>query len=84
MGYNQEAYDAKYAALSTAREVAARWQTTPERVTIFTDAQAAIRRMASEDPGPGQMYALQARKYITTQRRAGPDIIIEIRPVPSA
>jgi hypothetical protein len=66
MGYNQEAYDAECAALAQALESAARRNTTPERVTIFTDAQAAIRRMASEEPGPGQQYALQARKHIAT------------------
>ena len=33
----------------------------PERVTIFTDAQAAIRRMATDEPGLGQQYALRAR-----------------------
>jgi len=32
-----------------------------ERVAIFTDAQVAIRRLASEDPGPGQKYAIWAR-----------------------
>ena len=53
--------------------------TIPERVTIFTDAQAAIRRMASDEPGPGQQYALQARKHIATLRRARPGIVIEIR-----
>jgi len=60
-------------------ESASRRQTTPERVTIFTDAQAAIRRMALEEPGPGQMYALQARKHIAVLRRARLDITIEIR-----
>jgi hypothetical protein len=50
MGYNQEAYDAECAALARALEEAAKRQTVPERVTIFTDAQAAIRRMVSEDP----------------------------------
>jgi ribonuclease HI len=50
----------------------------PERVTVFTDAQAAIRRMASEEPGPGYMYAIQARKHITALRRAQPGITIEI------
>jgi len=59
-------------------ESASRRQTTPERVTIFTDAQAAIRRMALEEPGPGQMYALQARKHIAVLRRARLDITIEI------
>jgi hypothetical protein len=33
-----------------ALETAARRQTTPERVTIVADAQAVIKRMASEEP----------------------------------
>ena len=53
--------------------------TTPERVTISTDAQAATRRMASEEPGPGQMHAILARKHIATLRRARPGIAIEVR-----
>jgi len=78
MGYNQEAYDAECDALAGALESASRRQTMPERITIFTDAQAAIRRMALEEPGPGQQYALQARKRIAALRRARPGIIIEI------
>jgi len=35
--------------------------------------------MPSEDPGPGQMNAIQARKHITTLRKARPDIVIGIR-----
>jgi len=54
MGRNQEAYDAESAALARAQESVSRRQTTPERVTIFTDAQAAIGRMASEEKGPCQ------------------------------
>jgi hypothetical protein len=68
MGYYQEAYDAECAALSRALEIAARRQTTPEWVTIFTDAQAAIRLMASEEPGPGQLYAILARRPIAQPR----------------
>jgi len=83
MGNNQEAYDAECAALAHALELAAQRSTTPERVTIFSDAQAAIRRMASDDPGPGQQYALQARKHITTLRRARKGIVIEIRWCPA-
>jgi ribonuclease HI len=83
MGDNQEAYDAECAALARALEEATRRQTVPERVTIFTDAQAAIRRMASEDPGPGQKYAILARRHIGTLRRARPDITIEIRWCPA-
>jgi len=83
MGYNQEAYAAECAAVARALETASRRQTTPEMVTIFTDAQAAIRRIASEEPGPSQMYALQARKHIAVLRRAKPDITIEIRWCPA-
>jgi len=53
------------------------------QVTTFPDAQAAIRLMASDEPGPGQQYALQARKHITTLRRARPGITIEIRWCPA-
>jgi len=56
-----------------------REETTPERATIFTDAQAAIKRMASEVPGPGHTYTLQARKHIAALRRTRPDITVEMR-----
>jgi ribonuclease HI len=83
MGHNQEAYDAECATLARALEEAAKRQTTPEWVTIFTDVQAAIRRMESEEPDPGQRYAIQARKQIAELRRARPDITIEIRWCPA-
>jgi ribonuclease HI len=83
MGYNQEAYDAECAALARALETAARRNRTPERVTIFSDAQAAIKRLASDEPGPGQQYALQARRHIAALRKARPGIIIEIRWCPA-
>jgi len=70
MGDNQEAYDAECAALARALETASRREMTPERITIFTDAQPAIRRMALEEPGPSQMYA--ERKHIAALRRARP------------
>jgi len=79
MRYNQEAYEAECAALASALQAAWRRPTTPERFTIFTDAQAAIRRKASDEPGPGQQYALQARKHIAALRRVKPGITIEIR-----
>jgi len=83
MSYNQEAYDAERAAVVRALESASRRQITPERVTDFRDAQAAIRRMASGEPGFGQKYALQARKHIAGLRRARPYITIEIRWCPA-
>jgi len=83
MGNNQEAYNAECTTLARVLELAAQRNSTPERITIFSDAQAAIRRMASDEPGPGQQYALQARKHITTLRRARPGIIIEIQWCPA-
>jgi len=82
MGYNQEAYDAECAALARALESVTKGY-VPERVTIFTDAQAAIRRMATDEPGPGQQYAIRAREHIATLRRIRPGITIEIRWCPA-
>ena len=83
MGYNQEAYDTECAALARALESASRRNTIPNRITSFNNAQATIRRMASDEPGPGQKYTLEARKNITSLRRAVPDIVIEIRWCPA-
>jgi len=83
MGFNQEAYDTECAALARALETAAKRTPAPKHVTIFTDAQAAIKRMASDEPGPGQKYALEARKHIAALRRAESDITIEIRWCPA-
>ena len=84
MGSIQEAFDAERAALARALEVAARRPLAPEKVTIFTDAQAAITSIASGEPGPGQQYALKARKWIAQLRAARPDIIsIEVRWCPA-
>jgi len=74
-----EAYDPECAALARALETAVRRQTTPERITIFTDSQTAIRRMASDELGPGRVRALQAREHIALLHRGRPDIPIEIR-----
>ena len=83
MGNNQEAYKAECAALARALELASQRNRTPERVTIFSDAQAAIRWMASDEPGPGQQYALQAQKHIATLRQSRPGIVIEVRWCPA-
>ena len=82
MGCSQETCDAECAALARALE-SVRGGFVSEQVTIFTDAQAAIRRMASEEPGPGQQYANKARKHIATLPRARPGITIEIRWCPA-
>ena len=78
MRYNQGAYDAESAAPARPLKTAMRRDMTPERVTILTDAQAAIKRMASDGTGPGQIQVFQAGNHIAALRWARPDII-EIR-----
>ena len=67
LGYNQEAYDAECAAIVRALRVGRdRWkQQRISKITIFTDAQAAIKRMQTLEVGPGQIYALQAQRILT-------------------
>jgi len=62
-GLGPEAYDAECAR---ALQVAAARNHTLGLVTILTDCQAAIGRMVSDEPGPGQKYALEARWHIAT------------------
>jgi len=75
----QEAYDAECAALARALQVAATRDHTLGLVTILTDCQAAIGRMSSDEPGPGQKYALEATRHIVTLRAKEPKVKAEIR-----
>jgi len=54
MGWGQEAYDAECARLARALQVAATRGDSIGAVTIFLDAQAAIARMTTDEPRPGQ------------------------------
>jgi len=78
-GYNQEAYGTECMALVRTLEVAASRRTAPEAVTIFSDFQAAIGRMASSELGPGQKHAILAREWIAKLKGRKPDVQIEIR-----
>jgi ribonuclease HI len=69
--------------LARALEEGTKRQTIRERVAIFIDAQAAIRRMAAEAPGPSQKHAILARRRIGTLQTTRPDITIEIRLCPA-
>jgi ribonuclease HI len=83
MGYNQEAFDAESVALARALEVAARRRTPPAKVTIFTDSQATMARITSEEPGPGQKDAIEARKWVKALQESRPEVEIEIRWCPA-
>jgi len=70
----------KCAAIARALEVAAELAKRRRlgRVRIFTYAQATITRMTHDEPGPGQTYALQARKAIAALREREAAIGVEI------
>jgi len=85
MGHFQEAYDAECAAIARALAVASERAKRRKlgRVRIFTDAQSAIARMVHDEPGPGQTYAIQARKAIADLRKREPAIEIEVNWCPA-
>jgi len=79
LGYNQEAFDAECTALACALELAVRWREPSEAVTIHTDAQAAMRRIVDDEPGPGQKYAVLVRRWVAALKQTRSEVCIEIR-----
>jgi len=65
MGYNQEAYNAGCTALARALESVSRRHTAPERVTIFTDAQAASGVWPPRSLAPAR--SMRSRQGSTSQ-----------------
>ena len=61
--------DAECAAIARLLETAALQPLAHEPITIRGGTQAAIRMIGSDEPGPGQRYALEARKHVATIRR---------------
>ena len=70
-----------WATLDVAADRAKRRQ--PGRVRIFTDAQASIKRMTHDEPGPGKTYTLQAGQAIAALRKQEPAVELEIRWCPA-
>jgi ribonuclease HI len=71
MGRNKEVFDAELYAiwlgLTAARDHQDEWAAVgPKSITIFTDAQAALKRIRNNDPGPGQWLA---RRILRTERQ---------------
>ena len=60
MGYNQEVYDVECMAIAQALGTAAACNLAPKCITITPNTQTANWKMVSDEPGPGQKYALQA------------------------
>jgi len=65
LGRQKEAFDAEIYAMSAAVKIADEicWEKKVRRVTIFTDSQATLRRIQSDEPGPGQVLALRTMNW---------------------
>jgi ribonuclease HI len=77
MGRNKEVFDAELYAtvwlgLKVARDHQDEWAAMcPKSHTIFTDAQAALKRIKNDDPGPGQWLAHRILHTERQLRQAG-------------
>jgi len=60
LGRQKEAFDAEMYAMSEAMKIADEKAEKEKftRVTVFMDSQATLRRIQSDEPGPGQVLAL--------------------------
>jgi len=71
LGRQKEAFDAEMYAMSEAMKVADEMAETKEvtRVTVFTDSQATLRRIQSDEPGPGRVLALWTTNWVDALAR---------------
>jgi len=83
LGRQKEVFDAEMYAMSEAMKVvdekAEKEKVT--RVTVFTDSQATLRRIQSDEPRPGQVLALRTMNW--TDALARKHIQVEYRWVPA-
>jgi len=65
LGREKEAFDAEMYAIPEAVEIANEICGKKEvrRVTIFTDSQPTLKRIQSDEPGPGQVLALRTMNW---------------------
>jgi len=83
LGRQKEAFDAEMYAMSEAVKIADEICGRKEvrRVTIFTDSQATLRRIQSDEPGPGQVLALRTMNWESELLKK--NIQVEYRWVPA-
>jgi len=65
LGRQKEAFDAEMYAMSEAMKIVDEKAEKEKftRVTVFTDSQATLRRIQSDEPGPGQVLALRTMNW---------------------
>jgi len=82
-GRQKEAFDAEMYAMSEAMKIADEMAEEKEvtRITVFTDSQATLKRIQSDEPGPGQVLALRTMNWADALARK--NIQVEYRWVPA-
>jgi len=83
LGRQKEAFDAEMYAMSEAVKIADEICERKEvrRVTVFTDSPATLRRIQSDEPGPGQVLALRTMNW--ESKLTDRSIKVEYRWVPA-
>jgi len=83
LGRQKEAFDAEMYAMSEAVKIADEIGEEKEarRVTILTDSKATLRRIQSDEPGPGQVLALRTMNWKSQLLKK--NIQVEYRWVPT-
>jgi len=83
LGRRKEAFDAEMYAMSEAMKIADEKAEKEKftRVTVFTDSQATLRRIPSDEPGPRQVLALRMMNWVDALARK--NIQVEYRWVPA-
>jgi ribonuclease HI len=83
LGRQKEAFDTEMYAMSEAVKIADGICGKKEvrRVTIFTDSQATLRRIQSDEPGPGQALAFRTMNW--ESKLTDKNIQVEYRWVPA-
>jgi len=83
LGRQKEAFDAEMYEMSEAVKIANEICSKKEvrRVTIFTDSRATLRRIQSDEPGPGQVLALRTMNW--ESELTDKNIQVEYRWVPA-
>ena len=83
LGRQKEAFDTEMYAMSEAMKIADEKAEKEEftRVTVFTDSQATLKRIQSDEPGPGQVLALWTMNWVDALARK--NIQVEYRWVPA-
>jgi ribonuclease HI len=79
LGQNKEVYDAELYGIAEAVSIAHRIvkKTGHTRIAVFSDAQAALKRIKDNSTGPGQWLALRTIERVKRARGDGVNVTIQ-------